>query len=199
MRRATPTPTPASYTWTVDTTPPDTTITATRPTRRQRPELQFQQQRGRFDLCVPTGRRRLQRLHQPQTYTGLSEGSHTFQVRATDAASNTDPTPASYTWTVDTTAPETTITANPPDPSASASASFSFSGSEAGSTFECQLDGGGFSACTSPKAYTGLSDGSHTFQVRATDAASNVDATPGDVCLDDRPHGAGFDDCRFHG
>jgi hypothetical protein len=27
-------------------------------------------------------------------------GSHTFQVRATDSAGNTDPTPASFTWTV---------------------------------------------------------------------------------------------------
>ena len=79
---------------------------------------------------------------------------------------------------MDTTPPDTSIDSGPSDPSASASASFSFSSSEAGSTFECQLDSGGFSACTNPKTYTGLSDGSHTFQVRATDAASNVDATP---------------------
>jgi hypothetical protein len=31
---------------------------------------------------------------------GLSNGSHTFRVRATDPAGNTDPTPAERTWTV---------------------------------------------------------------------------------------------------
>jgi len=44
--------------------------------------------------------------------------------------------------------------------------------------FECQLDGGGFAACTSPKSYTGLAAGSHNFEVRAVDAASNPDPTP---------------------
>src|SRR5205814_5019902 len=85
------------------------------------------------------------------------------------------------TTTVDGTAPETSLDAHPPDPNGR-DASFSFSGNDAGGTgvagFACDLDGGGFTACTSPQAYSGLTDGSHTFQVRAHDAVGNIDPTP---------------------
>jgi len=110
----------------------------------------------------------------PRTYSGLGEGSHTFQVTARDAAGN-ESAAASYTWTVDSVAPTTTITDQPPNPSNSASASFSFSANETAS-FQCRLDGASFSACTSPKSYSALVDGSHTFQVRATDLAGNTGA-----------------------
>jgi hypothetical protein len=78
----------------------------------------------------------------------------------------------------DTTAPDTTIDSGPSGTVREKSATFTFSSSEPNSTFECKLDGAAFSACSSPKKYTGLANGSHTFQVRATDAARNTDATP---------------------
>src|SRR5215217_665076 len=80
----------------------------------------------------------------------------------------------------DTAPPETTITAGPAEgrTTTQAEASFSFSSSETNSTFSCQLDGSGFSPCTSPKAYNSLANGSHTFDVTATDAAGNTDDTP---------------------
>ena len=78
----------------------------------------------------------------------------------------------------DTTPPETTITSGPSATTDSPSASFSFTSSESGSTFACRLDTAAFAPCQSPATYSGLADGSHTFQVQATDAAGNLDASP---------------------
>jgi hypothetical protein len=118
----------------------------------------------------------------PRTYTDLSDGSHTFQVRAVDGVGNVDASPASYTWTIDTVPPDTSITANPPDPNDSFDAAFSFSGNDGSgsgiASFECGLDGAGFIPCASPQNYYSLRNGSHTFRVRAVDGAGNVDASP---------------------
>jgi acid phosphatase type 7 len=78
----------------------------------------------------------------------------------------------------DTTPPETTISSGPIGSVGSRDASFAFSSSEAGSTFQCRADGAAWAACTSPKPYSSLADGPHRFEVRATDSAGNVDATP---------------------
>ena len=78
----------------------------------------------------------------------------------------------------DTTPPDTTINLSPSNLSSSSDATFWFASTEEGSTFECSLDTVPFSSCTSPQDYPGLADGSHTFQVRATDAADNTDSTP---------------------
>jgi hypothetical protein len=116
----------------------------------------------------------------PKSYGSLADGPHTFEVRATDTAGNVDATPASRSFTVDTgdhTAPQTTIDSGPSGTITVANATFAFHADET-ATFECRLDAGGWSACTSPKAYAGLANGAHTFEVRATDTAGNVDATP---------------------
>ncbi|MET0559346.1 MAG: hypothetical protein ABW065_11825 [Solirubrobacterales bacterium] len=116
-----------------------------------------------------------------QEYTGLTEGSHTFQVRGFNV-SGPDPTPASYTWTVDTTAPSTTLDTHPVDPSRGDSAAFTFHASETGAKFECSAVPTGqpdsFSACTSGKTYTALPNGQFVFKVRATDLAGNPQSTP---------------------
>ena len=113
----------------------------------------------------------------PRTYTGLGSGAHTFEVRAV-VGSEDDPTPATYMWTIDTIAPETSIHAGPAGTTSSTTAVFAFSASEAGSTFACALDGRPFEQCESPHGYGGLTPGAHRFDVRATDAAGNVDPTP---------------------
>ncbi len=108
----------------------------------------------------------------PFTAAPLTDGSHTFQVRATDPAGNIGP-PASRTFVVDVAGPPTSITSGPTGSSPDATATFVFS-SEPGSTFECRLDGGSFAPCTSPYTTGPLSEGPHTFEVRATDALGNT-------------------------
>ena len=106
----------------------------------------------------------------PEALTALGEGAHTFDVRGTDGAGNSDI--ASFSWTIDTTAPVVSIVSGPGDPSGTSTAAFTFSATEP-VTFTCSIDGGGFSACVSPQAFTGFADGAHTLAVRGTDAAGN--------------------------
>jgi hypothetical protein len=117
----------------------------------------------------------------PQAYSGLSVDPHQFSVSATDAAGNTDATPATQGWTVeapdDTTAPQTSVDSGPAVSGTSTTADFTFSSSEPGSTFACRLDSGGWTACSSPKSYSGLTAASHRFSVRAGDPSGNVDTT----------------------
>jgi hypothetical protein len=78
--------------------------------------------------------------------------------------------------------PDTTIDSGSSNPSRSPDASFTFGGADDAGTgvtgFECELDGAGFTACSSPRSYGSLRDGEHTFRVRAIDGAGNLDPTP---------------------
>jgi hypothetical protein len=103
-------------------------------------------------------------------------------VTATDLAGNTSEDESDADFTVDATAPDTSITAQPSDPDNDPTPTFQFSGSDPGgsgvASYECQVDSGGWSGCTSPHTTASLGDGSHTFEVRATDNAGNTDPTP---------------------
>jgi hypothetical protein len=77
----------------------------------------------------------------------------------------------------DNIAPQTAITSGPANPTANKTATFRFTSTETGSTFKCKLDSQAYAACTSPKSYTGLAAGVHTFRVKATDLTGNADAT----------------------
>jgi hypothetical protein len=113
----------------------------------------------------------------PKAYTGLANGPHTFTVRAIDAAGNTGAA-ATRSWTVDTVPPDTAVSSGPGAVSGSPSATFTFGSTEGGSTFVCSIDGRAYAPCVSPQTYGGFGNGAHSFRVRATDAAGNVDPTP---------------------
>ena len=115
----------------------------------------------------------------PLSYEELEDGGHSFEVRATDAASNLDQTPAAVAWEVDATPPETAIVRGPRQATRDRTPSFVFVASELTATFECRMDRGSFMPCGSPHTIDRwLADGTHTFRVRASDSLGNADASP---------------------
>jgi hypothetical protein len=81
--------------------------------------------------------------------------------------------------TVDRKAPNTRITGAPPPTTSARTARFKFTSTERGSQFQCKTDWRkGWWSCRSPKRYSPLKAGRHTFEVRAIDRAGNVDRTP---------------------
>ncbi len=171
--------TPGATSVTPDTTAPETTITAPAPVTGPSTAIAFtaDEAGASFECRVDAGA--YLPCGSPETLTGLADGQHTFAVRATDANGNVDATPATTTWTVDATAPDTSITSGPDAGSTTSAttAAFAFD-AEAAATYECALDSGPWTACTSGQAYTALAEGAHTFRVRATDAYGNVEPTP---------------------
>ena len=108
---------------------------------------------------------------------GLADGTYAVEAQQSDAAGNSRMTSV-RTFTLDTTAPTTTIDSGPSGSTSDTAAAFAFHSSEAGASFECRLDGAAWAACSSPKTYNGVAPGAHTFQVRATDAVGNVEVSP---------------------
>jgi hypothetical protein len=78
-------------------------------------------------------------------------------------------------FTVDTSVPDTFITSAQ---TSSPIAQFTFNSNERDVTYECSLDGAAFEPCNRGSAFALVTRGAHTFQVRARDAAGNVDPTP---------------------
>jgi RNA polymerase sigma factor (sigma-70 family) len=112
----------------------------------------------------------------PASYRELALGPHALAVRARDRVGNVGAA-VIVRWTVVATPDVTPPTAKIVSAVESGGGiTFRFTSSEAGSTFGCALDGSAFELCTTPRAYAAVAPGSHTFSVRATDAAANTGA-----------------------
>jgi alpha-tubulin suppressor-like RCC1 family protein len=127
----------------------------------------------------------------PQDYGLLSDGAHTFEVRATHSTTGTDLTPASRSFTIDTTQPAITISFGPSGPTNIRQPQFNFDyiNSDVVPPPLCSIDHGtpSFSACSgahSHVAWPPLADGSYTFRVRVADTAGNENTVTRDFSVD---------------
>ena len=102
------------------------------------------------------------------TARGLAAPPATVTLNVLAAPAKTDRKP-----------PNTRITAGPPKTTSSRVVRFKFRSTERGSEFQCKPDWRKrWTNCRSPKSYSRLRPGRHSFQVRAIDRAGNVDRTP---------------------
>ncbi|MDA0182239.1 Ig-like domain-containing protein [Solirubrobacter phytolaccae] len=175
-----PDETPATYVWTIDTTPPDTTILTGPPSAAAQSSATFTLSASepgaafecRLDNAAWTS------CTAAPTVTAVATGDHRFEARAADALGNVDPTPAAWTWSRVSGPPETVLEARPEALMTERTATFAFSSPDEVSGFECALDDEPWAACTSPLTRSALADGQHQLHVRAVAAGTVVDQSP---------------------
>jgi len=188
----------AAHAWQVDTSPPDTSLALAPPAfdPASTTSLTFASAApdvDHFECALDAAA--FTRCSSPAAIT-VEDGTHTFQVRAIDAAGNADPSPAQVTWSADTTAPIVTFLSGPVGPVDAAQATFAFSANVVDTA--CALDAAAFAACASPVTTPALADGPHVFAVRASDVAGNtvtvsrafvVDTTGPSIAITSGPDG----------
>ncbi len=120
------------------------------------------------------------------TTTAVLDGTHTLGASASDQAGN--PATASRVVIVDNTPPDTFITGAPAADVNTPTLTLSFSGADnltpvASLQFAWRLDAGPFSpfSAATTATLTNLTEGQHTFEVKARDLAGNEDPTPAAV------------------
>lgn len=175
--------------WTVDTTPPNTSIDSAPAdvTDDGDPTIEFSSSSDVVSSFCRVDEGSWTACASPQSVTGLTgepltEGPHTFAVYSVDAAGNEEATPALVSWVQDTVAPVVEITGKPgPYIQPQGAIEFGWTVKDGDPLTpapevdaECSVDGGTWEACERTLTLTDLANGAHTFAVRATDAAGNV-------------------------
>jgi hypothetical protein len=120
----------------------------------------------------------------------VGTGTHTLLVRARDGLGRVDPTPASWTWTVDDVPPTVRITAGPKAGAFAqvATATFAFTSDDSAAHFECTVDDPSrlhLKPCTSPYTLRNLRNDAHNFTVFAVDTAGNESQPAGRLWIVD--------------
>jgi len=190
-------PTPVSVSFTIDTTPPETTLNCPVSPSNARDITVYgyvddksvnedgtQYKLGEGGVYTSPGVPTVPCSGCPENtfaiqLENLVEGPYTLFAKSTDLAGQTGEE-ASCTWVVDMGPPETMILTGPPTPQLKGSATkFRFACMESSCTFMYSVDGTGYMMTAEDHVAIGdLEEGVHTMQVYAIDAAGNADPTP---------------------
>ena len=120
------------------------------------------------------------------TLSNLTDGAHTFSVATIDLAGNIDPKPIVRNFSVDATPPTVTILTGPAEGATifANNPAFTFTGADnltpaANLKYQYAIDSGAFSTPSTgaTAAFSGLTQGTHTFLVQAIDQAGNISAS----------------------
>jgi hypothetical protein len=109
----------------------------------------------------------------PASWSGLGVGPHSVTIRVANAGGSAD---AVVTWTVAVTAPTVAISSAPPASTPATSATIAWVATGTVSSTTCALDGGAFTACTSPAVLTGLAVGPHLYTIKVANAGGYATA-----------------------
>ena len=171
-------PSPASYAWTVDTTPPDTIITSgpSDPTNDPTGDFVFSTDSGTSYECSVDG---AAYAPCPDNFTTADLPDETTRSTcepSTTQGTSTPPRP----HTTGPSTPPRRIRSSHPGPATQRTTphrDFVFS-TDSGTSYECSVDGAAYAPGSDNFTTTDLPDGDHTLDVRAIDDAGNVDPTP---------------------
>jgi len=185
-------PTPAVHVWVVDTTSPDTTVVSG-------PADPSQSGSAAFTLACSAAKPSAwwcaldpgdaEPSYVPcnaaPTFDGLADGVHTLLAYCVNEAGTPDPTPASTSWVIDTTFPETAYTSQPASlvsPTDVNAFTYQDPTDVERTTFDCSLDGAAWTPCDGGALEAGpLAEGTHHLAVRACErkeTGDQCDPTP---------------------
>src|SRR5438093_985766 len=197
-------PSPSSFTWTVDTTQSSTAIdsatdgsnaTVTNGNNTKSTSMTFMFSGNdtgvgisNFECSIDNSN--FTTCTSPVQSNNLTDGTHNFKVSAKDHVGNISPSPSSFTWIEDTIPPSTTIDSATDSHhekivmngnSSANSILVKFAGNDTGvgvDHFECSIDNLKFVSCNSPLEINSLKDGTHTLAVLSEDTSTNTDPSP---------------------
>ncbi|HTZ06674.1 MAG TPA: DUF4082 domain-containing protein [Gaiellaceae bacterium] len=146
----------ASYTWTVDASPPTFTAKPTAHSANPSPSFSFVHTEASYTFKCKLDTGDLESCTSSHGLSDLPGGAHELTVEAFDA-DGVATAPAVYDWTVDTTPPTITSTGGMVDGGTYASQDAAFTLSHAFySSFECGLDGATLAGCAGSGGTDGI-------------------------------------------